>query len=387
VASQEPARISDAELRRLIEEAVDRAVAAILRAEGGVGALSQEVESRLKTRTGPADGDIAALEARLVEVERRLSQADDRHGRVESRMEEMAHHVGHREPLEVSKVPPAILERAFQNMLDDFAAQIASAKGRDEVERILDAALADVRGRSKGVELFERRGARIVINGLAASLAKKLISPKAAQVTFDEIVKHLRLQVPGYKPKPLSASVRLRAADFAVDAAVDHGGRLSAAEARIAALIEDARRIEVEAKEADERSAQSTSRSFMQAVSERRSMEEDYRSKIQSLESRAASAEAKLENVLARLEAAERYTQRVESALIRRTKEGTFKGNFTPVMDAIHEALEDGKARTVADLAKRVKGVDREVVEAVVREQLKEGVLESAKDGKVRLVR
>jgi len=218
-------------------------------------------------------------------------------------------------------------------------------------------------------------------------VSRKLLSARAAQATFDEVVKHLRLHLPHYRPRPVAAMIRMRSHDFAVEASVRHQERLKQAEARLEHLLAEAKRIEAEAKAADATAAEGVSKSFMQALMERRQITEEMQSRIKSLEKRAMDAEDRLQTALSRLEAVEKYATRVEAAMIRKTKEGTFKGDFTPVIDAVHEALADGKSRTVAEVAKRVKGVDREVVEAVIREAVKEGVFTRIKGEKVRLKR
>lgn len=363
---------------------MDEALERIAKGKGATPWLAAEVEARARERVARDAEAATALHARIAELERRLRAVDERHGRVEARVEDLSLHVGHREPVELGRVPPEILERSFQTALDDLVGELAKVKGRDELERTLDEAIEDLRGRSKGSELFERQEGRIVIRGLGASVAKKLLSPKAAQATFDEVVKHLRAYVPAFKPRSLSAVLRARASEFALDAAVKHHERLGTAEATLRSLLDETRRIEAEAKAADQTAAEGVSRSFMQAVSERRTMADEFQGRTRSLEVRASEAEAKLEKALLRLDSVERYASRVESAMIRRTKEGTFKGDFTPVIEAVHEALKDGKPRTRKQLASRVKGVEAEVVESVVREGLREGAFEESADGKVR---
>jgi len=376
--------LDDVKLKRLIQEAVDEALARIAKGEGATPELAAEVEARARERVARDAETVEALHGRVAELERRLRTVDDRHGRVEARVEDLSLHVGQREPVEVSRVPPEILERSFQAALDDLVGELAKVKGRDELERTLDEAVADLRGRSKGSELFERQEGRILIRGLGAAVAKKLLSPKAAQATFDEVFRHLRAYVPAYKPRSLAAILRARASDFAVESAVVHHDRLTTAESTLRSLLEETRRIEREAKAADQTAAEGVSRSFMQAVSERRTMADEFQGRIRSLEVRASEAEARLEKALSRLDSVERYASRVESAMIRRTKEGTFKGDFTPVIEAVHEALKDGKPRTMKQLAARVKGVEAGVVESVVREGLREGAFEQSADGKVR---
>lgn len=381
------ALIDDERLKRLIQEAVDEALRAIARGEGQVDALAHDVARRLGERAALAAPEFAALEARLHGLEAQLRAVDDRHGRVEARVDDLSFHIGHKDTLDLRKVPPDILERSFQTALDDLTGELSKIKGRDELERLLEEALADVRGRSKGSELFERAESRIVIRGLARAVSKKLLSPKAALATFDEVVKYLRIHLPAYRPRSLSSLIRARGSEFAIESALRHHDRLESAEATLETLLDETRRIEKEARAADDKAAESVSRSFMQAVAERRSIVEEFQGRIKSLEKRASDAEDRLEKALERLESVERYSQRVESAMIRRTKEGTFKGDFTPVIEAVHEALKDGKARTVAELASRVKGVDREVVEAVVREGVREGDFEDVRGGKVRAKR
>ncbi len=372
--------LDDVRLRRLIQEAVDEALRAIARGESRVDALAGKVARRSDDRAVEATAEVAALEHRLQALESQLRRVDDRHGRAEARIEDLSTHIGSREPVDIGKVPPHVLERSFQTALDELTGEISKARAQDEMERALDEALIDVRGRSKGSELFERVGARIQIRGLAAAVEHKLLSAKAAQATFDEVVKHLRIHVPGFRPRTLQSLVRARSADFAVEAAVRHRERIQVAEGTLEKLLQETRRIEADAKAADTEAAAAVART----LSERGEAVGEFQTRIKALESRAASAEESLERALARLEAVERYAQKVESAMIRRTKEGTFKGDFTPVIEAVHEALKDGKARSVVEVSKRVKGVDIEVVEAVVREGVREGDLEEAQGGKVR---
>ncbi len=372
-----------ATLKRLVQEAVDEALKQIAREESRVEAVASRVALREGERAAPPPGELRDLEARLLHVEGRLKNIDDRHGRVEARVEDLTLHVGHREPLDLSKVPPDILERSFQAALDELTAEISKVRGSDEVERILNEALEDVRGQSKGSELFERAQGRIVVRGLSAAVSKKLLSHKAALATFDEVIKDLRQHVPTYKPRSLAALIRARSADFAVEAALAHHHRLTQAERSLEALLLDTRRIEAEAKAADAQAARGVSGSLAQATSERLQISEDFEVRIKALEKRAGQAQETIERSLARLEAVERYAQRVEAAIIRRAKDGTFKGDFTPVIEAVHDALKDGKPRSLKEVAKRVKGVDFEVVEAVLREGIREGDFEEAEGGKV----
>lgn len=375
------AGVDDAALKRLIQEAVDEALRSIAAAGGGVDELAKAVAARALGRA--AEAEAGQLEARMKHLEAQVRQVDERHAKAEARFEDLAVHVGHRQPVDMAKVPPEILERSIQAALDELSAEISKVRSVDELDRALDEALNDVRGRSKGSELFERVGSAIQVKGLGVAVEKRLLSAKAAQATFDEIVRHLRTHVPGFRPHSLQSLIRARSADFAVEAAVHHHERLREAERRLEALLADTRRIEKEAHAADEEAARGVSKSLEDHGSTAAALLE----RLNALEARAAAAEDGLGRTLTRLEAVERYAQRVESAMIRKTKDGTFKGDFTPVIDAVHEALDDGKAKTPTELRKRVKGVDGEVIDAVLREGIREGAFEQLKGGKVRKAR
>ncbi len=375
--------VDDARLKRLIQEAVDEAMRSIAQAEGQVDALAGDVARHGEGRSAQAGGELSQIEGRVRHLEAQLRQVDERHGKAEARIEDLSIHVGQRQPLDLGKVPPEILERSMQAAIDELTSEIAKVRSADELERALDEALADVRGRSKGSELFERSGATIQVRGLAPAVERRLLSAKAAQATFDEIVRNLRAHIPGYRPHGLQALIRARSADYAVEAAVHHHERIKDAEGRLEGLLAETRRIEAEARAADEKAAAAVAKSLAEGGEAAGNLQE----RLKSLEARAATAESALEGALARVEAVERYAQKVESAMIRRTKDGTFKGDFTPVIEAVHEALKDGKARSVAEIAKRVKGVDGEVVEAVVREGVREGDFAELKGGKVRKAR
>jgi len=375
--------VPDEELRRVVQEAVDQALARIHEVEQDVDGASPGVGERLRERASGGE-PLEALEGRLAELEKRARAFEERHARAEQRAAEVAHFLAPRDPLDLSQVPPEVLERSFQAALDEAVAEVAKVEPIDVLERTLDEALDDVRGQSKGAELFERHAGRIRIQGLAPALERKLISARAAESTFDAVVKHLRTHVPGHRPRPLAAYIRQRAQEFTLERAAAHHERLLKAERAIGRLIEEAERIEGQAREADERAAASFSKSFMHAAMERSETKEELRARLQALEKRAAAAEEQLAEALARLESVEAYARRIETGVIRRTKTGQFKGDFTPVIDAVQAALEAGSAKTVAQIARTVKGVDRAVVEAVVREGIREGIFEEAEGGKVR---
>lgn len=378
--------IPDERLRQLVQEAVDQALARILEVEADVEGATPALRERMAARGAASDASLVAdaLEARLATLEQRARAFEERHARADQRAAELAHFLAPRDPLDLARVPPEVLERSFQAALDDIVGEIAKVEPIDLLERTLDDAIEDVRGRSKGAELFERQAGRIRLQGLAPALHRKLISARAAEATFDEVIKHLRTHVPGYHPRPLAAFVRQRAQEFTLERAARHHDRLVEAESAIARLLAEAERIEGQAQAADEAAAESVSKSFMQAAMERSETKQELRSRLQALEHRAAAAEERLEQALARVEAVERYAKRIESGVIRRTKTGELKGDFTPVIDAVQQALESGKPKTVAQIAQSVKGVDREVVEAVIREGVREGIFERAPGGKVK---
>jgi hypothetical protein len=378
--------ISDERLRRMVQEAVDQALARIHEVEGDVDGASPALSARLEARRSGLPGPPGVWEQRLQDLERRARAFEDRHARAEQRAAELTHFLSPREPLDLSQVPPDVLERSFQAALDEVVAEVAKVEPVDLLERTLDEAIDDVRGRSKGAELFERHGASIRIRGLAPALRRKLISARAAEATFDAVVKHLRTHVPGFHPRPLAAVVRHRAQDFTLERAAAHQERLVEAEGAIERLLREAERIERDARGADEAAAAAVSKSFMQATMERNETKQELRTRLQALEQRTHAAEAQLEEALGRLEAVERYARRIESGVIRRTKTGEFKGDFTPVIDAVQAALESGAPKTVAQIARSVKGVDSAVVEAVIREGVREGIFEEAEGGKVKRV-
>ena len=146
----------------------------------------------------------------------------------------MMEEVGYGEEIDVSKIPPNILEIVFQSTLDEVVEKIWKEKGSHDAERIIGSVLEEVRLRTSGSELFMFDAKRIKTRNLARTLEKELISARQIQTTYKELLGRLLEHLPGYKPKNFRAMIKIKSQEYSVDTSTmltrkttDMSGRLN----------------------------------------------------------------------------------------------------------------------------------------------------------------
>jgi predicted nucleic acid-binding Zn-ribbon protein len=138
-------------------------------------------------------------------------------GKIENRISELAEEVGFGESLNVSKIPPTILESVYDATLADAVKALVQNMGPYDAEALILKILEDIRTQTSGSELFKYEGGRLKIINLSKSLETKLISAKQIQATYSEILKRIKEHTPGYKPKNFRAMLKIKSQEFAVD--------------------------------------------------------------------------------------------------------------------------------------------------------------------------
>ena len=127
--------------------------------------------------------------------------------------------VGFGESLNVSKIPPNILEIVYKATLEDLVKEMNNVLGQQDAERKINLALEEVRLKTSGSELFRFDGRRITTDNLARSLDSQLISAKQIQTTYSELLRKLLETVPNYKAKNFQAMIKIKSQEYAVDRA------------------------------------------------------------------------------------------------------------------------------------------------------------------------
>ena len=156
--------------------------------------------------------DKIEYDAEFKRIERELNKFSEK-------IAEIMDEIGFGEQLNVSKIPPTILEIVYQATLDDLTLELARAMGTQDAEKVSRAALEEVRLKTSGSELFKFDGRKIVTDNLAHSIEANLISAKQIQTTYDELLSRLLENLPHHKAKNFRAMIKVKSQEFAVDRA------------------------------------------------------------------------------------------------------------------------------------------------------------------------
>lgn len=182
-----------------------------------VDALSAELsEFRRETRERH-DRLSRKIDERLRELNVKRYERDLE--KISERVFDIMEEVGFGESLDVSKIPPNILEIVYQATLEDVVREMIRSLGSQEAERKINDALEEVRLKTSGSELFRFDGRRVATDNLAQSLENNLISAKQIQTTYTELLNKLLDSVPHYKAKNFRAMIKIKSQEYAVDKA------------------------------------------------------------------------------------------------------------------------------------------------------------------------
>jgi DNA repair exonuclease SbcCD ATPase subunit len=135
--------------------------------------------------------------------------------KLDEKNEEILEEIG--ESMNVSKIPPNILESVYETTIEDIVIEIRKNQGSHDAEEIINRTLEDIRTRTSGSELFYFDGRRLSTRNLAKAISGKLISAKQVQTTYDELLSKLLEYLPGYKAKNFRAMIKLKSQEYAVD--------------------------------------------------------------------------------------------------------------------------------------------------------------------------
>jgi chromosome segregation ATPase len=137
--------------------------------------------------------------------------------KLDDKTTEILEEIGFGESLNVSKIPPNILESVYDSTIEDIVLEISRNFGVHDAENIISRTLEDIRTRTSGSELFYYDGRVLRTRNLARAIQNKLISAKQVQTTYDELLRKLLEYLPGFKAKNFRAMIKLKSQEFAVD--------------------------------------------------------------------------------------------------------------------------------------------------------------------------
>lgn len=149
-------------------------------------------------------------------VEKKVGDVEEDIDEVDERLNEVMQEVGFGEEINVSNLPPVLLEKIYQKTLDEIIEELRDNLGNHEANLVIQEELENMRMRTSGSELFQYDGRDINIRNLVSSIENNLISSKQIHSTFQELVQKLSERIPTYRPRKFRAMVNAEGLEFVI---------------------------------------------------------------------------------------------------------------------------------------------------------------------------
>ncbi len=151
------------------------------------------------------------------DVEKNVGLAKKQIKDVDKKLHNVMDEIGFGESLDVSKIPPKILENVYESTLEDIVLSMKRNLGTHDMDIKVRDALELMRSRTSGSELFQFDGRKIRVKNLVPSIEQKLISAKQVHSTYTELLSKLIENIPHYEPKNFRAMMKAKSLEFAID--------------------------------------------------------------------------------------------------------------------------------------------------------------------------
>ncbi len=132
------------------------------------------------------------------------------------KMGSLMEETGFGEIIDVTKIPPNILEIVYDSTLKDISLALWREYGPG-AERIIMDTLEEIRLETSGSEMFHYDGRYIKTRDVAKNIRRGMISAKQLQDTYEALLHSLHEKVPSYKPKNFKAMIKLKSQEYTVD--------------------------------------------------------------------------------------------------------------------------------------------------------------------------
>ena len=135
-----------------------------------------------------------------------------------------------------ASVPSVVLQEAYEEVCSDIFRKMLAVQGTIAIDKVKNT-IESIRLSSSGMEFFEIvANKRISVSGLANAIKKRLISSRQIQVTFDQFLKRLMAEVPGYKPLSLLDLIESGSRAYSVSTSTEMVERAARMEKDISSL-------------------------------------------------------------------------------------------------------------------------------------------------------
>lgn len=159
----------------------------------------------------------ADLPDKLSGLVKRIKRLEEDTKKVSERIGSVISEIGFGEVIDVSKVPPDILETVYEVTLNDVLDEMRAHVGTQGLDKLIYDILEGIRQQTSGSELFYFDGKKIRTRKLATYITRKLISAKQTQTTYETFMGRLLEHTHNYNPKNFKAMVNLKSQEYAVN--------------------------------------------------------------------------------------------------------------------------------------------------------------------------
>jgi len=150
-------------------------------------------------------------------------------------------------------VPPVVLEQAYSQVLNEVFQEIVRRLGESAAVNGVERHITTLRKANAGMEFFALvDNERVEVTGLAAAIPNRLISARQIQVAFDELLKALAGEVPGYRPRPLTDLVDSGSRAYSVRTASRLTEQAAELETAQRAVVDEVRELEARASKGED---------------------------------------------------------------------------------------------------------------------------------------
>ncbi len=137
-------------------------------------------------------------------------------GKMNKKLLSLMEETGFGEIIDVTKIPPNILEIVYDTTLKDISLALWREYGPG-AEKVITDTLERIRLETSGSEMFHYDGRYIRTRDVAKNIKRGMISAKQLQDTYEALLKALVEFVPSYSPKNFKAMIKLKSQEYTVD--------------------------------------------------------------------------------------------------------------------------------------------------------------------------
>ncbi|MCK5560438.1 MAG: hypothetical protein KAJ51_07575 [Thermoplasmata archaeon] len=180
--------------------------------------------------------ELSNINAKFSEVTKLISMTQKELKKVDIKLSEVLEDIGYEESLEITKVPPEILELVYETIIEDVIEKINHDLGAHDTEIAINKTLEEIRFRTSGSELFKFDSGKLKIKNLSKYIRQKSISAKQIHTTFEELLSKLIENVPDYQAKNFAAMIKIKSQELSLDRVMNIGDQFKTIEKNISNL-------------------------------------------------------------------------------------------------------------------------------------------------------